>query len=209
MRSEQMERIRRRLELEKTIATAGGSTHPLDAAIPWDLCFKEAASDTRYWDEELHAKAVLYITHIKLKLQLTDPGHGMGESSVRAGAAGRSQSHQGEGPANKRKKTSNSGRGGGRGAGHKSDSHSRSASMAPSGSSKGHGKSKGKAKQADGRFRVDTAGNEICWNWNKGESGCSEICAAGRAHVCEWCRSSNHRSFQCLQKAPGWKPGAS
>jgi hypothetical protein len=205
MRSEQMERIRRRLELEKQTATAAGSTHPLDDTVPWDLCFEEAAGDARYWDEELHAKAVLYITHIKSKHQLTDPGHGMGtESSARAGSAG--GSHQGEGQHAKRKKQSHGGRGG-RGSGHKSDS--RSASQAPSGSSKGYGKNKGKAKQVDGRFRVDASGNEICWSWNKSESGCAEVCAAGRAHVCEWCRSSKHRSFQCPQKPPGWQPGSS
>ena len=207
MRSEQMERIRRRLELEKQTATAAGSTHPLDDTVPWDLCFKEAAGDARYWDEELHAKAVLYITHIKSKHQLTDPGHGLGaQNSGPSGLAGGSQSHQGEGQHAKRKKQSHGGRGG-RGSGHKSDS--RSASQAPSGSSKGYGKNKGKAKQVDGRFRVDASGNEICWSWNKSESGCAEVCAAGRAHVCEWCRSSKHRSFQCPQKPPGWQPGSS
>ena len=48
MRSEHMERIRRRLELEKQVAAATGNVHPLDKAMPWDLCFKEAASDTKF-----------------------------------------------------------------------------------------------------------------------------------------------------------------
>ena len=55
----------------------------------------------------------------------------------------------------------------------------------------------------------DTAGNEICWNWNKDQAGCAEICAAGRSHACEWCRSSKHRSIQCPQKPPNWVPGSS
>ena len=77
MRSEQMERIHRRLEPEKQVATATVNVHPLDPAMPWDLRFKEAAADTKFWDEDLHAKAVLYITHLKSKYQLSDPGYGL------------------------------------------------------------------------------------------------------------------------------------
>ena len=77
MRSEQMERIRRRLEFEKQVATATVNVHPLDPAMPWDLRLKEAAADTKFWDEDLHAKAVLYITHLKSKYQLSDPGYGL------------------------------------------------------------------------------------------------------------------------------------
>ncbi len=66
MRSEQMERIRRRVELEKQIAVSTGAVHSLNTSMPWDLC-KEAASDTKFWDEELHVKAVLYITHVRSK----------------------------------------------------------------------------------------------------------------------------------------------
>ena len=50
-----MDRIRRRLEPEKQVATATVNVHPLDPAMPWDFRFKEAAADTKFWDEDLHA----------------------------------------------------------------------------------------------------------------------------------------------------------
>jgi hypothetical protein len=59
VRSDQLERIRRRLELEKLTALAAGSVHPLHAATPWDLRFKKASAGAKFWDEELRAKAVL------------------------------------------------------------------------------------------------------------------------------------------------------
>ena len=34
-------------------------------------------------------------------------------------------------------------------------------------------------------------------------SGCSRPCSAGRAHVCEWCRSSEHRSCGCTRAQAG------
>ena len=92
MRSEQMERIRRRVELEKQIAVSGGAVHSLDTSMPCDLCFKEAASDTKFWDEELHAKAVLYITHVRSKHQLSSSGHGLEvDGNARAVSSGGSQ----------------------------------------------------------------------------------------------------------------------
>ena len=201
MRLEQMERIRRRLELEKQAAIAAGATHPLDDKIPWDLCFKEAAGDTKFWDEEIHAKAVLYITHIKSKHQLTDPGHGVGaEGGARAsGSGGRGLPLQEGGAKKKQKKAKGTG---GKAAG-------RGSSGSFSSSSKGGAGGKGKAQFPDGRYRVDATGKQICWSWNKEATGCSEICAAGRAHNCEWCRSPKHRSIQCPGKPPGWVPGNS
>ncbi len=63
-------------------------------------------------------------------------------------------------------------------------------------------------KLPDGRFRVDASGRAICWNWNRDPSGCSDVCAGGRSHVFEWCRSDKHRSCQCPSKPPGWTPDA-
>ena len=48
-----MERIRRQAEEEHAAATAAGQPHAFDPDMPWDYCFKVAALDTAFWDEEL------------------------------------------------------------------------------------------------------------------------------------------------------------
>ena len=53
MRSEHMERVRRRLEAEYSAATEsarGGQR--FNPKAPWDACFLAAASETRFWDED-------------------------------------------------------------------------------------------------------------------------------------------------------------
>ena len=60
MRSEHMERIRRKCEEERAAAVAAGGTHPLDPLMPWDFCFKVAAQDRKFWEEELDRKRMLY-----------------------------------------------------------------------------------------------------------------------------------------------------
>ena len=89
-----------------------------------------------------------------------DPGHGLElDNNARAVQSGGTHGEQRESSQKRRKKQGPGTSPGGKSVG-------RSSSQA-TGSSAGKRKSKGKAKLPDGRFRVDTFGNEICWNWNK------------------------------------------
>jgi hypothetical protein len=58
------------------------------------------------------------------------------------------------------------------------------------------GKGKSDKKGLEGKHRLDNAGTEICWNWNRAANGCATKCESGRAHICEICRG-DHRTVQC------------
>ena len=61
MRSEQMERIRRRGDEELALATAAGGTHAMSPSRPWDWVWAEAISDQVFWRIELEEPAQLLI----------------------------------------------------------------------------------------------------------------------------------------------------
>jgi hypothetical protein len=208
-------RMARALKLTAHHLTPGGDYVPDEVPGPPDFAAGQAAF--RVFSTAMRALGAATQTRLGIyakKIEKFNETYGalywwligMGsEGNSRAAPSGSSHSQRGEAHAKTRKKTI----GGGSGSHAGGKPSSRSASAAPTAASRGSGKGRGKAKQPDGRFRVDTNGAEICWNWNKDQNGCAEICAAGRAHVCEWCRSPKHRSFQCPQKPPGWQTGAS
>jgi len=80
------------------------------------------------------------------------------------------------------------------------------------GTPKGGKPSKGVIKNGDlnkqGKFYKDAHGTQLCFGWNRSANGCSKVCPAKRAHVCEICRG-NHRAVHC-KSAPGvaTKPAA-
>lgn len=214
MRSEHMERIRRQAEEERNAATAAGQPHPMDPRMPWDYCFKIAAQDRRFWDEELDRKCVLYITHLKTQKQLSDAGFGDIDAAGRrsaggGGATASSGAGGGRGdrgrPAPRKRPRHNDGPGADGGESHRGPGAKARPGRAPA-ASKAKGAGRGRARGPDGRHRVNDAGVEICWAWNHREDGCADVCAQARAHVCEWCRSSQHRSIQCPKRPPGWAP---
>ena len=154
MRSEHLERIRRRAEEERAAAIASGSTHPFDPTVPWDYCLKAAAADRHFWEEELDRKCMLYITHLKSQKQLTDAGHGAELAGDSRGGAGSSLRRLP--PATRKRAYSGSddqggggnspgGRGRGRGRGSKG--------------AKSQGR--GNARMPDGRSRADGKGKEF------------------------------------------------
>ncbi|CAK0842289.1 unnamed protein product, partial [Prorocentrum cordatum] len=163
---------RRRAEEEYAAAQVPGAPHAFDPKMPWDYCFKAAAADSDFWDEELGRKATLWVTHLRTRQQLTDDGtgHSGGNGGGKRGAKrawgsqdrAASDSSQFGGSGRGR----SGGRGGGRGAA---------------------GGGKGNAKHPDGRWRGDERGKPLCWAWNHNANGCSEVCANGRVHACEWC----------------------
>ncbi len=61
MRSEQMERIRRRGDEEKAISEAAGGTHAMCSARPWDWVWAEAVGDLVFWRIELEEPAQLML----------------------------------------------------------------------------------------------------------------------------------------------------
>ncbi|CAK0804234.1 unnamed protein product [Prorocentrum cordatum] len=188
MRSERMERIRRRAEEKYAAAQVSGAPHAFDPKMPWDYCFKAAAADSDFWDEELGRKATLWVTHLRTRQQLTDDGTGHpGPGGGPSGGPGGGSGGGGGG--------GTGGNGGGkRGAKRAWGSQDRAASDSSQFGGSGRGRSggrgggrgaagggKGNAKHPDGRWRGDERGKPLCWAWNHNANGCSEVCANGRA----------------------------
>ena len=203
MRSEQMERLRRRCEEERVAAIASGTTHPWDPDKPWDFCLKAASLDRKFWDEELDRKCVLF-THLRTQRQLTGDGHGAelpsdgGHHHGQGGGGPRGTAGGGgvQKPA-PRKRQRNGQNSGNNGAG--------STAGGNTGGGGAKGKGKGKARLPDGRWRDSRV--ELRWTWNHSAEGCSEVCLHSRAHQCEWCRAQQHRSVgACPRKPAGWIP---
>ena len=188
MRSEHIGRIRRTLEAEHRVATQRGLPHDFNPAMPWDLCLRVASLDREFWEEELSRKCTLYMTHLKSQQQLLDPGHGaqlQGQPGL-SSQPPRSQPQPGGG----RPKPPRTPR---------QPKRPRNAGNPPPAQPPRvvHPRPKGAAQAPDGRWKVADDGRQICFKWNHSASGCSQVCSAGRAHVCEWClkdhRTCEHR----------------
>eukprot|EP00972_Heterocapsa_arctica_P086114 12694374-Heterocapsa_arctica.AAC.1 len=72
---------------------------------------------------------------------------------------------------------------------------------------KGGGKVKGGGKGKDGLHSVDQGRVQICFSWANGQGACGALppnstCPLGRAHKCQICLSTAHRSGGC-PSAPG------
>ena len=60
----------------------------------------------------------------------------------------------------------------------------------------GGDKGKGKGKQSK-----DASGKEICYSWRFRQGSCKgdNACPNNRAHCCQWCLSTQHRTMDCPQ----------
>jgi hypothetical protein len=217
MRSEHLERIRRKLQREATAGMTPLGTSAFDADMPWDAAFREAARDEPFWYENVDKKALMFATQLRSSKQLNDEGIG---SVVEAGAntsSSRLQPKRGRSPVSvspdpgrlsKRarqraniRKTKATGKEPEQRPALPRDSSRR----APGGKGK-NGKGGNRNGKGDGRKSMDSSGSQLCWPWNHRANGCEASCPAMRAHACEWCLSTSHRSIACPKKPAGWTP---
>ena len=192
MRSEYIERKRRQCVKQH----ADGELPDFDPLRPWDVVFREAASDDKYWAREVDKKVILHLTNLASESQLTDEGYGVleeAEDPVKQKQKGKkshgkkrkaSSSSEDEGQGRKHKPRK--GAKGAKGAGKKGD--------AKKGAAKGGGKN-GTIQYSNGKF-AKFNGLQVCYSWNRQLNGCTEPCPDGRAHVCELC-TGVHRGVQC------------
>jgi uncharacterized membrane protein YgcG len=201
MRSERMEKIRRKIDAEADELSARGVVQGASAK-PWDIVFLEAAEDHQFWYAEVAEKAMLYVNHIKGAPSLLDEGHHVWQAggvvaapkakALSAGAkaraakqaaraAGGGKGGGGGGAGNGDGKGGGGKYGGGpKGGGHYDDGKGK---KGPKG--KGGKAGKGKGKQ-----------HEDCYIYNRDVGGCSEPCPNGRRHQCEYCGGA-HPGTQC------------
>ena len=65
------------------------------------------------------------------------------------------------------------------------------------------------ARDSAGRLTAIKEGGvvkQFCFNWCRGKNGCADPCSQGRAHRCELCTSTRHKTIDCL-KANGKAKG--
>ena len=175
MRSEEFERIRRRLEADHAKFTAAG-LHVLsnfDSNRPWDSVFKHAVSDTSktFWDKEVREKTMQFKLALKTGAEIADdgtaqpkllssavplatPGVADGGEILRQGIRRQTQSQRKELPDNS-------------------------------------------VKGPDGQFTSNKKGKWICLKFNKGE--CKSPCPNKRVHQCSICLRNDHPASNCPQ----------
>jgi hypothetical protein len=181
MRSEGLERVRRdcvKRHEQKTLTDFNPSK-------PWDIVFREAALDTKFWDREVDKQVVMFHTNVKSNAMICDNGTGP-ISMINAESPGASSTQtrpvmQGAVKAKKKNKKGKQAKGDGKGG---------------SGGGKGaKAVDRADMKDKNGKYRTSKTGEEICWAFNKGT--CSTPCPAKRWHMCEWCRSVDHMTKDC------------
>ena len=182
MRSEEFERIRRRLKAAHD-PSAPAAAQIYDPEHPWSSVFSRAVhradqESAAFWQAEVREKAYLFLSRVQPAQDLTrdntvqDLATPPGDKPRRRGASRTPpKTPRQRGPA---RRSERGGRGGG----------------TPTG--KGGRQPAGVGK--DGGNRRD-----YCRNWNNGH--CQEPCPAGRVHKCEVCDGS-HRSIDCDRKPP-------
>ena len=184
MRSEQMERIRRQLEIEKASMTPAEQARlGYDPNKPWDGVFARATTRSKdFWDSELKDKCLLYITKVMTKPDTLDDG--TTQPDIGGGGIPSGSAPQGKGNKGKQQRRT----------------------QTQTGISKGKGKTKSQHSTA-AATQGGKNGREACLIWNRGQ--CAEPCPSGRLHMCCVC-GSNHRVADnpaCSASLPASGPG--
>jgi hypothetical protein len=71
MRSEQFERLRRKLQID---FDDGHPSHGFVPTKPWDAVFAAAVKDKEFWDSEVREKAILYLAKVTNFREVTHDG---------------------------------------------------------------------------------------------------------------------------------------
>jgi len=208
MRSEQMERIRRRI----SASVADGKPPPRDwdENAPWTAVFSEAADDTKFWDQHVTVRAASWMAHgargaptapDEEFAQLNLPG---GIQTVRpltatpkrgAGAGGGAAAAPKSSSKKRRNRNRNNQQGGGAAA-PGSGAAPKGGGKAPSGWPPKKGGNKGGGKGVDPE--------SSCFGFSKGFGPCmgsepGSKCASGRTHKCHLCGGA-HIAIKCTGK---------
>ena len=112
MRSEQFERLRRRLHID---LLAGTSQHGFTASKPWDGVFAAAVKDKEFWDSEVREKAILYLAKVATFRDISYDGtsqssRGPPHSSSQYPPQQKGQGHQGQKRKNRQEPVSKGGK---------------------------------------------------------------------------------------------------
>ena len=210
MRAEGLERIRRRIET--SIANGSPAPQQWSAAKPWTSAFLVAADDDQFWNEQVRDLAASWIARGG-RGALLAPDEQIAAKNMRE-MGGKDALHvPTEPPASAAAKDRPWGEGKSRGAMQRKRKREQPTmpqakwgdkGASPKGSvaanwasRKGGDKGKGKGKSSK-----DATGKEICYSWGFRQGACKgdNPCPNNRAHCCQWCLSTQHRTMDCTYR---------
>jgi len=177
MRSEEFDRIRRRLSIAYfKLDQSGRALSVFQPIDPWNTIFQEAHPDSshssdRFWQVEIKDKCNAFLTHVRSWAQVMDDG-----------THGTSSGNTGTFPGGKRYKQSGKSQGKGWPADKKTERWNQDK----------------KSPDSDVYLSKDKSGFEICNNYNSGK--CQLPCPSSRSHVCKSCGSPGHAFTACPGK---------
>ena len=212
MRAEGLERTRRRIES----AIANGSPPPQQwsAAKPWTSAFLLAADDDQFWNEQVRDLATSWIARGG-RGALLAPDEQIAAKNMRE-LGGKDALHVPAEQPSTASPSKDKPWGEGQSKGAKQRKRKRDQPTMPQAkwgekgkgstakgsvgnywtNQKGGDKGKGKGKQSK-----DASGKEICYSWGFRQGSCKgdNACPNNRAHCCQWCLSTQHRTMDCPQ----------
>ena len=188
MRSERMEKLRRVMETDIAEGRAPAAAGGFDAARPWDAVFLAAANDSEFWNEEVRETALLFISRVKDREEISDPGHHVHVHGEWRAGAHRSDGHDEDRAGGKSKARRDREKKKLQGVKEQQQWEKK---LPAKGEDKGKGKGD-KGKKGKGKGRV-----QVCFAWNRDDGGCPTPCPNARAHVCEFCGASDHKGTVC------------
>ena len=163
MRREEMDRMRMRAVL---LADTTGATRP-DPSTVWGTIFGDAARHKSFWDAEVRDKALLYLSNVRTRADVTHDGtsyphvHGQAQQNPPAKRARWTKAPRQQ-----------------QGQGHRVDAQF--PPLPPPAQP---------PAQANGQ-------TDKCLNWNRGACTAVGPCPTGRKHICLTC-GGNHRKVDC------------
>jgi hypothetical protein len=182
MRSEEFDRIRRRLSIEYfKLDPPGRVAHIFDPDEPWNTIFQQSHPDAshssdRFWQTEVKDKCTAYLTQVRSWNQVMDDGtsqNGGYNHYERRGQGGKRQRLLSKGESRAQANWS-----------YDNKAHQNWQSDAPK-----------KSPDAGQYMAKDKQGTEICRLFNDGK--CESTCPRARAHVCKACGLPGHTFTEC------------
>ena len=198
MRNERFEHIRRELEEDHLRLQACQRAHDsmYNPRRPWDSVFFVAANDEEYWNQNVKEPALLFLTSLKARGEITDDGHhtaGINSSAPTVGTLSlQAPDARGRGAP---RAPPQPGKNAARNAAKRAAKAKAAAAAASAAAQAGHQpqpkpKAKGGGKKGEkGGFNNGLPRDQQeCFRHTKDPGGCSEPCPAGRAHpACPRC----------------------
>ena len=175
MRSENIERLRRRAERVHETAQSAHMVSEFDPKLPWATVFKMAVGEEckKWWDDNLHRDALLFLTKVRTSSAITDDG------TVQPALD--SQQWTGSEPS---------------GPERKRDPDPKAAAQKRKASQQSSAQSSGRQERVAGEV-YSRRGKKLCDFYNDNERCWYNEYTCPESHACKQCLQSGHPQSEC------------